>query len=265
MNRRDLRKLDRELSEFIGSMVEGMGRTERRQALASYVTGLLLDGDRKSIEPMAARLVDDASEIEAMRQRLQQAVVIAEWADDEMRARLARKLDAELPAVEALVVDDTGFPKKGTHSVGVARQYSGTLGRIDNCQVAVSLHLAGEAGSGCIAMRLFLPEAWAGDAACREKAGVPASIAFQKSGRSRSSRSTRRWPGAFASTSSWRMLGTAMPPSFGKRCASVGSGTSWACRETIASGHPGCCRARPRTSPEIRAVHARSGARMPTR
>jgi SRSO17 transposase len=180
MNRRDLRKLDRELSEFIGSMVEGMGRTERREALAAYVTGLLLDGERKSIEPMAARLVDDASEIQAMRQRLQQAVVIADWADDEMRGRLARKLETELPGIEALVVDDTGFPKKGTHSVGVARQYSGTLGRIDNCQVAVSLHLAGESGSGCIAMQLFLPEAWAGDARRRETAGVPAEVAFQK-------------------------------------------------------------------------------------
>lgn len=180
MNRRDLRKLDRELSEFIGSMVEGMGRTERREALAAYVTGLLLDGERKSIEPMAARLVDDASEIQAMRQRLQQAVVIADWADDEMRSRLARKLETELPGVEALVVDDTGFPKKGTHSVGVARQYSGTLGRIDNCQVAVSLHLAGEAGSGCVAMQLFLPEAWAEDARRRETAGVPVEVAFQK-------------------------------------------------------------------------------------
>jgi SRSO17 transposase len=180
MNRRDLRKLDRELTEYMGSMVEGMGRTERREALGAYVTGLLLDGERKSIEPMAARLVDDASEIQAMRQRLQQAVVVARWADDEMCARLARKLDAELPGIEALVVDDTGFPKKGKHSVGVARQYSGTLGRIDNCQVAVSLHLAGESGSGCIGMRLFLPEAWAGDARRRESTGVPSDVAYQK-------------------------------------------------------------------------------------
>jgi SRSO17 transposase len=180
MNRRDLRKLDRELSEYIASMVEGMGRIERREALGSYVTGLLLDGERKSIEPIAARLVDDSGEIEAMRQRLQQAVVIAEWADDEMLRRLALKLDAELPGVEALVVDDTGFPKKGKHSVGVARQYSGTLGRIDNCQIATSLHLAGEAGSGCIAMRLFLPEVWTNDRVRRETAGVPSSIEFQK-------------------------------------------------------------------------------------
>ena len=180
MNRRDLRKLDRELSEFIASMVEGMGRIERREALGSYVTGLLLDGERKSIEPIAARLVDEPGEIEAMRQRLQQAVVIADWADDEMLRRLALKLDAELPGVEALVVDDTGFPKKGTHSVGVARQYSGTLGRIDNCQIATSLHLASEAGSGCIGMGLFLPDAWTEDRARREAAGVPSEVVYQK-------------------------------------------------------------------------------------
>ncbi len=180
MNRRDLRKLDRELNEYIASMVEGMGRIERREALGSYVTGLLLDGERKSIEPIAGRLVDDPGEIEAMRQRLQQAVVIADWADDEMRRRLARKLDTELPGIEAFVIDDTGFPKKGKHSVGVARQYSGTLGRIDNCQVAVSLHLAGEAGSGCIAMRLFLPEEWAEDRRRRERVGVPDEVVFKK-------------------------------------------------------------------------------------
>lgn len=85
-------------------------------------------------------------EQEAMRQRLQQCVSVADWSDAEMRRRLALKLEEELPGLEAFVVDDTGFPKKGMHSVGVARQYSGTLGRTDNCQVAVSLHLAGEKG-----------------------------------------------------------------------------------------------------------------------
>jgi SRSO17 transposase len=80
-----------------------------------------------------------------------------------MLARLARKLDSELPGVEALVIDDTGHPKKGQHSVGVARQYSGTLGRVDNCQIAVSLHLAGESVSGCIAYDLYLPEEWTQD------------------------------------------------------------------------------------------------------
>ena len=152
-----LRKLDRELSEFLDSMTEGMGRTERRRALGGYLTGLLLDGERKSIEPMAARLVEAPEQTDAMRQRLQQCVSGAAWDDCEMRRRLARQLERELPGLEALVIDDTGIPKKGVHSVGVARQYSGTLGRTENCQVAVSLHLAGEKGSGCIAMQLYLP------------------------------------------------------------------------------------------------------------
>ena len=115
-----------------------------------------------------------------MRQRLQQCVTVSDWSDDELRRRLALKLDAELPDVEALVIDDTGFPKKGKASVGVARQYSGTLGRTDNCQVATSLHLASEAGSGCIALRIYLPEAWASDLPRRKKVGVPESVVFRK-------------------------------------------------------------------------------------
>ena len=179
MKRREIAKLDRDLGAYVDSMVDGMGRIERRAALCGYLTGLLLDGERKSIEPMAARLVDSPSEVQAMRQRLQQAVTVAEWSDDEMYRRVALKLDRELPGVDALVVDDTGFPKKGEHSVGVKRQYSGTLGRVDTCQVAVSLHLAGEARSGCIGMRLYLPEDWAGDRARREKAGVPEEVVFR--------------------------------------------------------------------------------------
>ncbi len=179
MKQRELKRLDRELREYVESMVNGMGRVERRAALSSYVTGLLLDGDRKSIEPMAARLVDDPAEMEAMRQRLQQAVVIADWPDEEMFRRLALKLDVELPGVEALVIDDTGFPKKGVHSVGVARQYSGTLGRVDNCQVAVSLHLASEAGSACIALRLYLGKEWTDDRARMTKVGVPTKVSFE--------------------------------------------------------------------------------------
>jgi SRSO17 transposase len=175
-----LRKLDRELRAYFDSMVDGMGRTERRRAMELYLTGLLLDGERKSVEPMAARLVEKASEREAMRQRLQQCVSVAEWSDAEMRRRLALKLEAELPALEAFVVDDTGFPKKGTHSVGVARQYSGTLGRTDNCQVAVSLHVAGEKGSGCIGMQLYLPEEWARGRKRRTAAGVPKQVRFQR-------------------------------------------------------------------------------------
>lgn len=176
MTPHEIAKLDRELGEYLNHFVEGLGRPERREALRLYMTGLLLDGDRKSIAPIAGRLVDAAKEIEAMRQRLQQAVVVATWSDEEVLARLARKLDEELPGIEAFVIDDTGFPKKGEHSVGVQRQYSGTLGRIDNCQVAVSLHVAGEQGSGMVGFQLFLPESWVKDRARRKRAGIPATV-----------------------------------------------------------------------------------------
>ena len=146
--------------------------------MGQYITGLLLDGERKSIEPIAARLVDRATNVQAMRQRLQQCVVVSPWDAGAVFARVARTLDRELPSVAAFIVDDTGFPKKGTHSVGVARQYSGTLGRTDNCQIATSLHLAGDRGSGCIGMRLYVPEAWTTDRARCRAAGVPDTVAF---------------------------------------------------------------------------------------
>lgn len=178
MTPQSLRKLDRELTTFLDTLTDGMGRPERRTAMRQYVTGLLLDGERKSIEPIAARLVDAATEVEAMRQRLQQCVVVSQWSADTMFARLACQLARDLPGLEAFVIDDTGFPKKGAHSVGVARQYSGTLGRTDNCQVATSLHVAGERGSGCIGMRLYLPETWTTDRERCTVAGVPGSVAF---------------------------------------------------------------------------------------
>ena len=182
MNRRELNRLDRDLTEYLDSMLESMGRVERVAAMRSYVTGLLLDGERKSIEPMAARLVDRANQVQAMRQRLQQAVTIASWSDRVLLDRLAMKIELELPGVQAFVLDDTGFAKKGAHSVGVARQYSGTLGRVDNCQVATSLHLASETASACIAFDLYLPEAWAKDSARRRRAGVPEEVSFRTKG-----------------------------------------------------------------------------------
>jgi SRSO17 transposase len=173
-----LKKLDRELTTFLETLTSGMGRPERRTAMTQYVTGLLLDGERKSIEPIAARLVDDPAEVQAMRQRLQQCVVVSPWSAETIFGRLARILDRDLPGLTAFVVDDTGFPKKGRHSVGVARQYSGTLGRTDNCQVATSLHLAGERGSGCIGMRLYLPDTWTEDRPRCRSAGVPDTTTF---------------------------------------------------------------------------------------
>jgi SRSO17 transposase len=179
MKRRELDRLEAELTQYVDGFTGLLRRSEQRRAFVWYVTGLLLDGERKSIEPIAGRLVDNLAERDAMRQRLQQIVSVAAWDEQVVFEGLARKLDCELPGVEALVVDDTGFPKKGTYSVGVARQYSGTLGRTDNCQIAVSLHLAGEHGSGCIGMRLFLPEAWSTDRARCKQAGVPEDVAHE--------------------------------------------------------------------------------------
>lgn len=174
-----LAKLDKHLASYLDYLTEGMGRPERRRALCWYLTGLLLDGESKTVVSMASRLVEHEGEIEAMRQRLQQCVTISTWADEEIRRRLALRLE-EVLRPDAYVVDDTGFPKKGPYSVGVCRQYSGTLGRVDNCQVAPSLHVASDEGSGCIGMRLYLPEEWASDIKRRRLAGVPDDVVFKR-------------------------------------------------------------------------------------
>jgi SRSO17 transposase len=141
---------------------------------------LLLPGERKSVEPMAARL--DPDHVGRMHQSLHHLVAEAPW-DDEVL--LDRALDTVLPAmlrqcpIVAWVVDDTGFPKKGQHSVGVARQYCGQVGKQDNCRVAVSLSVTTEKASMPVAFRLYLPEVWANDKARREKTGVPSEVAFQ--------------------------------------------------------------------------------------
>src|SRR3954469_6024141 len=139
----------------------------------AYCTALLLPGERKSIEPMAARL--DPAHVQAQHQSLHHVVAQADWDD---AALLAAGRVQGLPAVERhgpvayWIVDDSGFPKQGQHSVGVARQYCGPLGKQDNCQVAVSLSVANDHASLPIAYRLFLPEAWANDPSRRAKAGV---------------------------------------------------------------------------------------------
>ena len=179
MRAQQLRRLDAELTEFVGDLLVGMGRVERRDSMRCYIEGLLLDGERKSMEPIARRLVSEEREVEGMRQRLQECLSQATWSEDELFARLARRLDAELPGADALIIDDTGFPKKGVHSVGVQRQYSGALGRVDNCQVGVSLHLAGERGSSCIGMRMYMPKEWTDDRPRCAKVGVPDEVVFK--------------------------------------------------------------------------------------
>src|ERR1039458_5008798 len=136
------------LEQFLVDLLEPMGRSERRHWGELYVRGLLQDGERKSIEPMAARLPD--GNVQAMQQFVGQSP----WEWCEVWARLGKRMTAELEPDSAWVVDDTGFPKQGGDSVGVDRQYSGTLGKTGNCQVAVSLHHVGEQGNAVLGRRL---------------------------------------------------------------------------------------------------------------
>lgn len=157
-----------------------LGHADRVAPFGSYCTGLLLPGDRKSVEPMAARLRPERTS--AAHQSLLHFVGQSAWDEKALlravRAAVLPVMTARQP-VEAWIVDDTSFPKKGQHSVGVGRQYCGQLGKQDNCQVAVSLSVATSEASLPVAWHLYLPEAWAEDAARRQKAKVPETISFQ--------------------------------------------------------------------------------------
>jgi SRSO17 transposase len=165
---------------YLDGLAQAAGHADRIDPLKSYCKGLLLSGERKSVEPMAARLAPD--NVGRMHQSLHHLVADAPWDDDELLAEVRR---AVIPAMQevgpvvAWIVDDTGFPKKGKHSVGVARQYCGQLGKQDNCRVAVSLSIATWNSSLPIAYRLYLPEEWAKDSKRRKTTGVPKGIQFQ--------------------------------------------------------------------------------------
>ncbi len=167
-------------SAYVEGLVSVIGHADRARPLRDYCVGLLMPGERKSVEPMAA--VTAPQRTAAQHQSLLHFVGEGRWSDERVLAKVRQMV---LPAIErhrpieAWIIDDTGFPKKGKHSVGVARQYCGQLGKQDNCQVAVSLSLANADGSLPVAYRLYLPQAWAGDAARRKKAGVPEEIGFQ--------------------------------------------------------------------------------------
>ena len=167
--------------DFLDLLGGAMGHADRREPLRAYVSGLLLPGDRKSVEPMAARV--DPRHVSARHQSMHHFVASAPWDDD---AVLAKARDYALASLErhapvtAWVIDDTAIPKKGHVSVGVARQYCGILGKQDNCQVAVTLSLANRTMSVPAAYRLYLPEEWANDAERRRKAGIPDGVPFQK-------------------------------------------------------------------------------------
>src|SRR5262245_54316769 len=163
--------------ELLGKELD---HADRIKPFRVYLTGLLLPGKRKSIEPMAAQI--DPSRVCAKHQSLHHFIADAAWSD---RALLRAIRQYALPAllhlgeIECWVVDDTAFPKRGRHSVGVARQYCGELGKTENCQVAVSLTLSHKFASLPIAIELYLPKKWANDWVRRKKVGVPREIRFR--------------------------------------------------------------------------------------
>lgn len=165
---------------YVEGLMSVIGHADRCGPLRDYCTGLMLPGERKSVEPMAART--SPARTSAQHQKLLHFVGVAAWSDEKVLAKIGAMV---LPAIErqgaiaAWIIDDTGFPKKGTHSVGVARQYCGQIGKQDNCQVAVSLSLANAHASLPMSYRLYLPQEWAEDVARRRKAGIPDDIAFK--------------------------------------------------------------------------------------
>ena len=171
---------ERRFRQYVERVADAVGHADRREPLRAYLTGLCLPGDRKSIEPMAARV--DPRHVAARHQSMHHFVASAPWeaaavlrvARDWVLAPMARH-----GPVAAWIVDDTAFPKKGQHSVGVARQYCGVLGKPENCQVAVSVSAANDAVSVPVAYELYLPETWAHDRTRRRRAGVPPAVTFR--------------------------------------------------------------------------------------
>ena len=166
--------------DYLKQLTSCAGHADRIIPMENYTKGLLLPLERKSVEPMAACLAP--GKVRQMHQSLHHIVADAAWSD---AALLKRVREQVLPPMTrrhkliAWIVDDTGFPKKGRHSVGVARQYCGQVGKQENCRIAVSVSLATEQASLPVGYQLYLPEDWAGDADRRQKAGVPEEIRFQ--------------------------------------------------------------------------------------
>jgi len=167
-------------NSYVDELIGVVGHADRAEPLRDYCVGLLMPGERKSVEPMAA--ITAPARVPAQHQSLLHFIGNAPWSD---AAMLLRVRDLVLPRIErhgpieAWIIDDTGFPKKGRHSVGVSRQYCGQLGKQDNCQVAVSLSIANHTASLPVAYRLYLPEDWVTDPDRRRKARIPDEIRFQ--------------------------------------------------------------------------------------
>src|SRR5271170_1799506 len=179
MDARKLMRLRQDLTSFLDDVVGTMDNPRRRRWCDAYLRGVLLDGQRKSVEPMAARLKVIEQGNEDYEQALQQFLNQSPWDEQEILDGLQTWIARRFGSEGVLIIDDTGFPKQGQQSVGVARQYTGTLGKVASCQVAVTLQLAtGQEVVGLDA-RLYLPESWAEDENRLAKAGVPDAVGYQ--------------------------------------------------------------------------------------
>ena len=173
MTPQELKALDRRLTSFLEDLLAPMGRSERRHWARTYVEGLLLDGERKSIEPMASRL--SGVDVQALRQFVGQSP----WTVEEVQRQLALKVVDLISSPEVWILDDTSFPKAGLHSVGVGRQYCGALGKVANCQVAVTLHWSSGEASCPLGWRLFVPQQWFEDAKRAAEVKLPPDLTFR--------------------------------------------------------------------------------------
>ncbi len=161
-----------EFPEFMEPLVAELGRSERREGAALYVQGLLIPGERKSVEPMAGRLKVDS-------QKLQQFMADSPWDEQQVWEAIRREVVPVLEPLASWIVDETGWVKQGDKSVGVAHQYCGAVGKQANCQVSVEVVVSDGLIAAPVAGRLYLPEKWADDKPRREAAGVPPEIQFQ--------------------------------------------------------------------------------------
>jgi SRSO17 transposase len=173
--------LEKRLEGYFQRLGEILGNKEQRASFATYALGVLSEAERKSVEPLAARACADPARADAEHQRLLHFVGSAKWSDERIRAeasRFALAAITEKEAVEAWIIDDTGFLKQGKHSVGVQRQYTGSAGKITNCQIGVSLVVATRSDQVPVDFELYLPRTWTGDQKRREAARIPDEVEF---------------------------------------------------------------------------------------
>jgi SRSO17 transposase len=175
MTRLDVPAGEQRLESYLDRIGKVLGRDERRASFATYALGILGDGERKSVEPIAARACADPARADAVHQRLLHFMVDSRWTDRDVRreaASYALEAMTAQNAVEVWIVDDTGFLKQGIHSVGVQRQYTGSAGKIANCQIGTSLTVATRTEQLPIDFALYLPKSWLDDDERREEARI---------------------------------------------------------------------------------------------